>query len=464
MSAMKEVLMQALQGKKTERTPWVPFVGVHGGYLIGENARSYLRSDEALYKGLREAIIRYQPDGIPIVFDLQLEAEILGCDLRWAADGPPCVISHPLENRSFERLPLPTARSGRIPLIMKTVDRLKAKHPEVALLGLITGPLTLATHLKGTELLTQMILEPEAVEVVIAFCIEVAEIMASLYAEKDVELIAVVDPMISQIAPRTFKRFLLDPYQRLFERIRSMGSLSASFVCGDARKNLSVISETKPDSLFVDENVPLAQLRDCAKAAGISFGGNIPLAQVLFSGSPEQCQLSAAKCIYESGGRGHILAPGCDLLYATPERNLAAIGEMVHAVSYRETGALIASLSAKLPQERMEPYELPDYENRTTLTIDIITLNSRSCAACQYMVEAVSALIEDFPNLPIVWREHSLMEKQTLPMIKAFDVKGIPAIVIDGEVTFESVTPAREELLERIKRALKRHHRIPPQF
>jgi hypothetical protein len=80
------------------------------------------------------------------------------------------------------------------------------------------------------------------------------------------------------------------------------------------------------------------------------------------------------------------------------------------------------------------------------------------------MVEAVSALIEDFPNLPIVWREHSLMEKQTLPMIKAFDVKGIPAIVIDGEVTFESVTPAREELLERIKRALKRHPRIPPQF
>jgi len=43
-------------------------------------------------------------------------------------------------------------------------------------------------------------------------------------------------------------------------------------------------------------------------------------------------------------------------------------------------------------------------------------------------------------------------------------VKGIPAIVIDGEVTFESVTPAREELLERIKRALKRHPRIPPQF
>ena len=461
---MKETLIRTLQGDITERTPWVPFVGVHGGYLIGENAQSYLRSDEALYNGIHEAIARYQPDGIPIAFDLQIEAEIMGCALRWAQDSPPCVISHPLENKPFERLPLPTRHSGRIPLIMKAVDRLKAEHPDVAFLGLITGPLTLATHLKGTELLTQMILEPEAVESVVAFCQEVAEIMAALYSEKGVEVIAVVDPMISQIAPRTFKRFLLDPYRRLFEYIRSLGCLTASFVCGDARKNLSAICETKPDSLFVDENVPLAQLRDCAKACGIAFGGNIPLAQVLLSGSPEQCRLSAAKCIYESGGKGHILAPGCDLLYATPDRNLTAIGEMVHSVTYRETGNLIATLSAKLPQERTKPYELPDYQNRNTLTIDVITLNSRSCAACQYMVEAVSALIEDYPALPIEWREHSLMESQTLPMIKTFGVKGIPAIVIDGEVAFESVVPAREELLERIRRASKRHNFLPPIF
>jgi uroporphyrinogen decarboxylase len=461
---MKEVLLDTLQGKRTERTPWVPFVGVHGGYLIGENAQGYLRSDEALYTGIHEAILRYQPDGIPVVFDLQIEAEIMGCKLRWAKDCPPSVISHPLESKPFERLPLPTAHSGRIPLIMKTVDRIKDRHPEVGLLGLITGPLTLAVHLKGTELLTQMILEPEAADQVLSFCEEVAMIMAALYAEKGVEVVAVVDPMISQIAPRTFQRFLSDPYRRLFDHIRSLDCLSASFVCGDARKNLAAICQTNPNSLFVDENVPLAQLRDCAKESGIAFGGNIPLAQVLLSGSPDQCRLSAAKCIYESGGRGHILAPGCDLLYATPEKNLAAIGEMVHSVTFREMGTLIAALSAKLPQEKVITYELPDYQNKGNVTVDIITLNSRSCAACQYMVEAVSSLVEELPVLPIDWQEYSLMEPQTLPMIKTFGVKGIPAIVIDGEVAFESVVPAREELLERIKRASKKHTRFPPAF
>jgi len=56
------------------------------------------------------------------------------------------------------------------------------------------------------------------------------------------------------------------------------------------------------------------------------------------------------------------------------------------------------------------------------------------------------------------------MEPQTLPMVKAFEVKGIPSIVIDGVVAFESVVPEREELLERIRRALKHHSDIPPIF
>ena len=85
----KQLIFDALQGKQTERTPWLPFVGCHGGKLIGKDANEYLRSGELIAQGIREAIAQYRPDGIPVMFDLQIEAEALGCDLQWAKDNPP---------------------------------------------------------------------------------------------------------------------------------------------------------------------------------------------------------------------------------------------------------------------------------------------------------------------------------------------------------------------------------------
>jgi len=49
-----------------------------------------------LFESLLEVNRVYDPDGQPVVFDLQIEAEILGCELMWAKFAPPSVASHPL--------------------------------------------------------------------------------------------------------------------------------------------------------------------------------------------------------------------------------------------------------------------------------------------------------------------------------------------------------------------------------
>ena len=79
-----------------DRIPWVPFVGCHAGQLLGLTATQYLQSAEHLVNGVNKAIELYNPDGIPVAFDLQIEAEALGCKLGWADDNPPAVVSHPL--------------------------------------------------------------------------------------------------------------------------------------------------------------------------------------------------------------------------------------------------------------------------------------------------------------------------------------------------------------------------------
>ena len=114
------LLEKAFRMEETERSPWVPFVGVHGGKLIGIDAEAYLKSSKNMVDGLSKAVELYRPDGIPVAFDLQIEAEILGCKLVWSKENPPAVVSHPLLNGiELSSLRLPEKTDGRIPLVLE---------------------------------------------------------------------------------------------------------------------------------------------------------------------------------------------------------------------------------------------------------------------------------------------------------------------------------------------------------
>ena len=76
----KKLIMDALQCRETPRAPWLPYVGVHGANLLGVSAADYLHRADLIVRGQQEAAVRYQADGVPVVFDLQLEAEVLDAD------------------------------------------------------------------------------------------------------------------------------------------------------------------------------------------------------------------------------------------------------------------------------------------------------------------------------------------------------------------------------------------------
>ncbi len=83
-----------------------------------------------------------------MMFDLQVEAEILDCGIQWSEENPPAVISHPLLNgKNIEDLSIPQKQDGRIPIALEVTARMREKYPDLALYGLITGPYTLALHL-----------------------------------------------------------------------------------------------------------------------------------------------------------------------------------------------------------------------------------------------------------------------------------------------------------------------------
>jgi uroporphyrinogen decarboxylase len=448
----KEILLSALRNEATTRAAWVPFVGVHGGQLIGKTADEYLKSADDIVEGQTLAAQKYQADGIPVVFDLQMEAEVLGCKLHWAKEVPPSVISHPLATKEIEELPEFDLGKGRFSIVSEATQRLAMQlGGETALYGLITGPFTLLSHLRGSDLFMDLISEPDRVKRYMAYCAQIAKATADFYLKNGADVIAVVDPMTSQISPEHFDSFVAPYLNEVFSHIRQRDAFSSLFICGDATRNLEVMCRTTCDNVSIDENIPLNLLRNLAQKYNKSFGGNLKLTTVLLLGKEADCMLEAIRCIDRGGRQGFILAPGCDLPYGVPERNLQAVATMVHD-DYQRTVAR-TSVQATMMDD-FQDLELPNYEQEDKVILDVITLDSSACAPCLYMVDA-AIKAADASEVDVDVREHKIKSREGIGYMCRLDVQNVPTICIDGKPTFRSQIPDSETLLAAISARYK---------
>ncbi len=447
----KELLLATLRHEATGRVPWVPFAGVHAGKLVGYSAQEVLTDGDKLFEALLAVNRTYDPDGQPVMFDLQVEAEILGCTLVWAEKAPPSVASHPLAETMDIPGDWPGPDDGRLPMILDVMRRMKESvGGHTALYGLVTGPFTLASHLRGTEVFMDMFDHPDFLRRLLAYTVEVAQRMAALYLDAGMDVIAFVDPVVSQISPRHFKALLSEGYQQLFDFVRAREAFSSFFVCGDATKNIEAMCETGPDSISVDENIDLVAVKRVTDAHNVTIGGNIPLTTHMLLGTQQDNMQFIVDLLEAVDPHNFILAPGCDMPYDVPVENVVGILQAV-----RDPVGTRAMLANYQPEALdLDAVELPDYEHLEAPLVEVFTLDSDTCAACGYMKDAARRAVEALgPRVRMV--EYKFTSKENVARVVKMGVKNLPSIYINGELKYSSLIPSHRELIEEIERYLE---------
>jgi len=446
----KERILNVLNKKETDVLPWVPFAGVHAGKLVGFNAEVVYKDADKCFQSLKEVNHLYKPDGQPVMFDLQIEAEVLGCDLLWAEDSPPTVSSHPLSETADIPTKIPTPDEGRLPIELEVMRKMKAEFGETtALYGLLTGPFTLASHLRGTNIFMDMIMDPEYTHKLLDYCADVAIAVAGYILDTGMDVVAVVDPLISQISPDHFAEFMTAPFTRVFDHIRERGAKSSFFVCGNATLNLDPMCRTGCDSVSVDENVNLAEAKKVCDKHDVVLGGNIPLTTVMLFGT-QQDNMKCVVDLIDSVETKHnlIIAPGCDMPYDTPIENCIAAEQAVH-----NTDAVREMVANYESSEIEFTGELPDYPNLKKPLIEVFTLDSIACAACTYMLAvAMDAQKEFGDKIEVVEYKYTIPEN--IARCREMGVKQLPSIYINGELKHSSLIPSQEELYAEIREVL----------
>ena len=395
----------------------------------------------------------YKPDGQPVVFDLQLEAEVLGCGLVWADDCPPSVSSHPLADTMTVpcRCTLPTAESGRMPMVLSAMRRMKeAVGDTTALYGLLCGPFTLASHLRGNDIFMDMFDDEDYVKDLLGFCADCAKRMSDLYLDAGMDVIAVVDPLVSQISSDHFEEFLSAPYTELFRYLREeKQAFSSFFVCGNATRNIEVMCRTAPDSISVDENVDILAAKAICDKYNVAIGGNIPLTSIMLHGTQQDNMKFVADLLAQLPEyKNFIVAPGCDMPYAVPVENTIGAAQAV-----LETEAVREMVKNYVAAEDDIAVELPDYENLPRPLIEVFTLDSASCAACTYMMGAANVAKDTFGDA-IDMVEYKFTLKENIARCKKMGVKNLPSIYINGKLKFSSIIPSKEELEAAVREVL----------
>ena len=448
----RQIVIDTLNHLETKRAPWVPFVGVHAGHLIDATATEMLTDETKIMAGMEEAIKLFNPDGFPVFFDLQVEAEILGCELVWMKEGPPSVKTHPLAD--VDEVPchcnVPSETDGRLPLIINVMKQMKEKYGEdIALYGLICGPFTLASHLRGNDIFMDMYDDDEYVLALLEYCLKVSEAMVNHYVSAGMDVIAVVDPLVSQISPDHFDEFLSDVYTKLFQYIKDKGAYNSFFVCGNATRNIEEMCKTKPDSIGIDENVNMATAKEITDRYNVALGGNIPLTTTMLHGTQQDNMKYVIELLDTLTNKNLIISPGCDMPFATPIENTIGAGQaVIETEKCREMivnyeGANFADIEV----------EIPDYITLEKPLVEVFTLDSETCAACTYMMGAANVAKETYGDkIDVV--EYKFTIKENIARCIKMGVTNLPAIYVNGELKYSSIIPSKAELENTINEVL----------
>ncbi len=263
-------------------------------------------------------------DLVRVPFDQTIEAELFGCPVSPGSLQENCSVKGAVAKIGEAIPPVPNPESGGAQAVIRAISLLRKRTgDEVAVLGGVVGPFTVAGHLLGiTQILLNSVTHPTGL---LPFLVMAGKFAAE-YALRQVQAGAdaiVVEDMAASLeltSPRIYDEIILPHQKRLIESIPAPVILH---ICGNNTPILSKLAETGAQALSLDAKTDLNAAVEATKGRCAVIGG-VPPVDALLNGDPSLVREKSRESL--SAGV-HLLAPGCGIPPKTPTANLLAMAE-----------------------------------------------------------------------------------------------------------------------------------------
>lgn len=211
------------------------------------------------------------------------------------------------------------ARSRRGGEALAAISILARKHPDVPVIGSVTGPVSAAASLvEQFAFFRDLYRDRKASHRLLSYVTDQLVDWALLLAESGASAISIADPTATGeiLGPRLFEEYALVYINRIVEAVHGAGKPVIVHICGDVRTVKKRLFNLRGDALSVDAMVNLADIKK--ENGDITTMGNLST-YLLESGSPERIS-RAARTLVER--KIDIIAPACGLSTSSPLENI----------------------------------------------------------------------------------------------------------------------------------------------
>jgi len=325
-----ERILTVVRGRVPDHIPVAPELFGVTARLNGYSIYQYVTDGKVIADSqvrLREEI------GYDVVFafaDLSVEAEAIGCKLRYEKDAYPSVKEHVLKDiTSVSELKKPDPnRDGRMPVVLEASARMRETLGNTCpIVACVMGPFSIASQIIGLENLLYLLVDnPDGVERLLDFTEEVATEYGLALIDAGAHAPVVFDPSASPavIPHELFLKLEVPRLKRMFDRWKQVGvSIFWISIAGQTKKILPYFYKAGVNLATIDYVVTLSQARELTKE--ITLNGNLK-SYLFINATPEVIKDEVYDCFKQIGDYPkYIVGSGCEVPVDAKIENIKAL-------------------------------------------------------------------------------------------------------------------------------------------
>jgi MtaA/CmuA family methyltransferase len=272
--------------------------------------------------------------GLP--FCMTVEAEVLGSEIDLGSLECEPKISREkfasaaqVEYRDIASL----LTAGRIPVVCQAVSLLSSQHPDIPVIGSLTGPVSTAASLVDPlRFLKDLRRDPAAAHRVFSYVTDLLIGFAHKLIGHGAAVIAIGDPTATGeiLGPKMFAEYAVTYINKLIDAVHQKQVPVILHICGNLNSVKPLLPHIQADAVSTDAIVSLKQLKD--DFPQLTTMGNVSTYLLEF-GPPAKVALQTGNLLNQGID---IIAPACGLSTSSPLANIQAMTQTAKTAPSRE--------------------------------------------------------------------------------------------------------------------------------
>ncbi len=299
-----------------DRIPAYMFTGHCNAQLVGASVREFLLDPQVFVKAQVAAYERYNPDIVLMMWDLFMDTEAMGNELKFPEDTMCMPTKLALKDKgklSSLQVPDPE-KDGRLPGYVEACAETKKAITNSIVSGVIAGPWTIAMGLRGAEaLILDAIDDPDYVHELMQICTQ-----ATIKFTEAISAVGVgvgyseAPASCDLISPDMYRTFVFPYHKQIVDYFKAKKVGVGLHICGNANPILKDIVNTGVSNVSIDAGTDMIKAVEATRGKAALIGNVDP--NLFFFGSRDEMKQAIQYCIDNAPeDSGYILASGCEV-------------------------------------------------------------------------------------------------------------------------------------------------------